>query len=867
MGAVEPSVAPPPDGTGAAERRRVVFPVVGMSCAACAARIQRQLTVTPGVRDAAVNFGTTKATVDVDGAAAGDLIAAVREAGYDVGSDTLTLAIADLRSAPDPSRLERAVAAVRGVLAAAANPAAEAVRVTYVPGFLDTRDLETAVTDAGFVLSAAVSEGDPVERERLVREREVRDLSWKLLLAGVVALAAMVASMPLMAGEAVRGADLLARLLMPLDAALRGALPWLYAADPQSLKVGLFVATLPVMLWSGRGFYLSAWRGFQHRSADMNTLIGVGTAAAMLYSTAATFAPGLFTGAGLPADVYYEAVSSIIALILLGRLLESRARGRTTEAMRRLLGLAARTARVLREGGEFEVPIAEVVVGDIVLVRPGEKIPVDGVVRGGRTAVDESMLTGEATPVVRGPGDEVVGATVNTTGSITFEATRVGRDTALAQIVRLVEEAQGSRAPVQRLADRIAGVFVPVVMAVAIAAFVVWFDAGPSPALIYATVVLVSVLIIACPCAMGLATPTAIMVGTGRGAERGVLVKGGGALEAAAALDVIVLDKTGTITEGRPTVAELILSPGVAGQLDYGSPADPEGAVLQLAAAVENLSEHPLAAAVVRSARERGLEIPEATGFRAMEGRGASAKVAGRLVTVGSATFLIEQGVDIGPFTDAVDNLAARARTPVLVAVDGAPAGLLGLADPIKPSAVAAVRALKAMGLQVLLVTGDIRKVGIAVAGEVGIDEVESGMLPAGKVAIIRRLQAAGKRVAMVGDGINDAPALAAADVGLAIGTGTDVAIEAADVALMSGDLRAAVSALELSRATMRTIRQNLFWAFAYNVVGIPIAAGILYPVAGVLLSPIFASAAMAFSSVFVVTNSLRLRRFTPRVM
>ena len=864
MGAVEPSVAPPPDGTGAAERRRVVFPVVGMSCAA---RIQRQLTVTPGVRDAAVNFGTTKATVDVDGAAAGDLIAAVREAGYDVGSDTLTLAIADLRSAPDPSRLERAVAAVRGVLAAAANPAAEAVRVTYVPGFLDTRDLETAVTDAGFVLSAAVSEGDPVERERLVREREVRDLSWKLLLAGVVALAAMVVSMPLMAGEAVRGADLLARLLMPLDAALRGALPWLYAADPQSLKVGLFVATLPVMLWSGRGFYLSAWRGFQHRSADMNTLIGVGTAAAMLYSTAATFAPGLFTGAGLPADVYYEAVSSIIALILLGRLLESRARGRTTEAMRRLLGLAARTARVLREGGEFEVPIAEVVVGDIVLVRPGEKIPVDGVVRGGRTAVDESMLTGEATPVVRGPGDEVVGATVNTTGSITFEATRVGRDTALAQIVRLVEEAQGSRAPVQRLADRIAGVFVPVVMAVAIAAFVVWFDAGPSPALIYATVVLVSVLIIACPCAMGLATPTAIMVGTGRGAERGVLVKGGGALEAAAALDVIVLDKTGTITEGRPTVAELILSPGVAGQLDYGSPADPEGAVLQLAAAVENLSEHPLAAAVVRSARERGLEIPEATGFRAMEGRGASAKVAGRLVTVGSATFLIEQGVDIGPFTDAVDNLAARARTPVLVAVDGAPAGLLGLADPIKPSAVAAVRALKAMGLQVLLVTGDIRKVGIAVAGEVGIDEVESGMLPAGKVAIIRRLQAAGKRVAMVGDGINDAPALAAADVGLAIGTGTDVAIEAADVALMSGDLRAAVSALELSRATMRTIRQNLFWAFAYNVVGIPIAAGILYPVAGVLLSPIFASAAMAFSSVFVVTNSLRLRRFTPRVM
>jgi Cu+-exporting ATPase len=619
-----------------------------------------------------------------------------------------------------------------------------------------------------------------------------------------------------------------------------------------------------VLIWAGRGFYVSAWRGFQHRSADMNTLIAVGTAAAMLYSAAATFVPGLFTGAGLPADVYYEAVSSIIALILLGRLLESRARGRTSQAMRRLIGLAPRTARVLREGSEADLPVVEVVVGDIVLVRPGEKIPVDGVVRGGRTAVDESMLTGEPVPIAKTPGDLVVGATLNTTGSITVEATRVGRDTALAQIVRLVEEAQGSRAPVQRLADRIAGVFVPVVMAVALAAFVVWFDVGPSPAFIFATVVFVSVLIIACPCAMGLATPTAIMVGTGRGAEHGVLAKGGSALEAAASLDVMLLDKTGTVTEGRPAVTDLLVAPGVGDLLTIGPPWDPEAAVLQLAAAVENLSEHPLAAAIVRAARERGLEIPEASAFRAREGRGAAAQVAGRQVMIGSATFLIEQGVDVGPFTDAVDNLAARTRTPVLLAVDGVPVALLGLADPVKPTAVAAVRALKAMGLKLVLVTGDTRKVAIAVAGEVGIDEVESGMLPAGKVAVIKRLQATGQRVAMVGDGINDAPALAAADVGLAIGTGTDVAVEAADVALMSGDLRAAVSAVELSRATMRTIRQNLFWAFAYNVVGIPIAAGLLYPVAGVLLSPIFASAAMAFSSVFVVTNSLRLRRFAP---
>jgi Cu+-exporting ATPase len=750
------------------------------------------------------------------------------------------------------------------VVRAVANPAAEAIRVTYIPGFLDPAELEAAVTAEGFTLAASLSAADPVERERRVRLREVRGLTAKLWVAAVVAVGAMAASMPLM-GMAVTGrADLLARLLMPLDASLRSALPWLYALEPHTLKVALFAATVPVMAWAGRTFYVSAWRGVRHRSADMNTLIGVGTGAAMLYSTVATFAPGVFTGAGLPADVYYEAVSSIIALILLGRLLEARAKGRMSEAMRRLLDLAPKTARVFREGVEVEVPAAEVAVGDLVLVRPGEKVPVDGVVRTGHTAVDESMLTGEPVPVEKTEGDEVVGATINTTGAIMVEATRVGRDTALAQIVRLVEEAQGSRAPVQRLADRIAGVFVPLVIAAAIAAFVLWFDVGPAPALVYATVVFVSVLIIACPCAMGLATPTAIMVGTGRGAERGVLFKGGAALEAASGLSVIVLDKTGTITQGRPTVTDLVVGPGTRADGVPVPVAEVERTVLYYASAVESLSEHPLGAAVVRAARDRGLEIPEAGGFKAKGGRGATAKVDGRLVAVGSAAFLIELGVDVGPFTDAIDTLAARARTPVLVAVDGAPAGVLGLSDPVKESAVSAVKALKAMGLRLVMVTGDVRKVAIAVAGEVGIDEVESGMLPAAKVELVKRLQASGERVAMVGDGINDAPALAAADVGLAIGTGTDVAVEAADVALMSGDLRAAVTALELAGATMRTIRQNLFWAFAYNVVGIPVAAGMLYPLAGVLLSPIFASAAMAFSSVFVVSNSLRLRRFAP---
>ena len=860
------TTAAPPEADAPPERgahRRVTFPVTGMFCAACASRIQRQLAATPGVKDAAVNFATTKATVELDDAPLDAVAAAVREAGYDVGTDTLTVAVSGLRFAAGVARLEQAVAAVPGVVEAVANQAAEAVRVTYVPGFFDARDIDPAVASAGFALAAPVAEGDPVERERRVREREVRELSLRLGLAAAVAVVSMVASMPLMGVEAMRQTDLLARLLMPLDASLRQALPWLYALDPQQLKLGLFVLTLPVVLWAGRVFYLGAWRGFQHRSADMNTLIGVGTASAMLYSVAATFAPGLFTGAGLPADVYYEAVSSIIALILLGRLMEARAKGRTSEAMRRLLGLAPKTARVFREGVEVVVPAAEVVVGDLFLVRPGEKIPVDGVVRTGRTAVDESMLTGEPMPAAKGEGDAVVGASLNTTGAIVVEATRVGRDTALGQIVRLVEEAQGSRAPVQRLADRIAGVFVPVVIAVAIAAFVVWYDTGPQPALLYATVVFVSVLIISCPCAMGLATPTAIMVGTGRGAERGVLTKGGAALEATAAIDVMVLDKTGTITEGRPAVTDIILVPVAAGD-DGQDTATEEAAVLRVAAAVERLSEHPIAAAIVGAAAERGIEIPEAVDFEAREGRGATATVGARHVAVGSAAFLIEQGVDVGPFTDAIDTLAARARTPVLVAVDGMPVGLLGLADPIKPTAVAAVRTLKLLGLRVVMVTGDVRKVAIAVAGEVGIDDVESGMLPAGKVAFVKRLQAAGKRVAMVGDGINDAPALAAADVGLAIGTGTDVALEAADIALMSGDLRAAVTAVELARATMRTIRQNLVWAFGYNVVGIPIAAGVLFPVAGVLLSPVLASAAMAFSSVAVVSNSLRLRRFTP---
>ncbi len=844
---------------------QVSFPVAGMTCAGCAASVQKRLAAAPGVAEAAVNIATHRATVTWSGPAgpAESLVEAVRSAGYDVPVERVTVAVEGLRHTPSVARLEAVVRALPGVRSVTANPAAESLRVDYFPGLLTTERLVAAVDGAGLRIAATLEGADPLQAERAREAREVRDLALRAGLAAFVALVAMTLSMPLMHDGAVVS-DLLTRLLMPASRALEGVLPGLYAARPSTLKLVLLALTLPVVGWAGRGIYVAAWRGLRHRSADMNTLIAVGTSAALVYSLVATVAPGVFTAAGLPADVYYEAVSAIIAFILVGRLLEARAKGRTGDALRRLAALGAKTARVVREGREVEIPLDDVAVGDLVVVRPGEKIPVDGVIRTGASSLDESMLTGESMPVSKRAGDEVFGATMNTTGTFEFEATRVGRATALAQIMRLVEEAQGSRAPVQRLADRIAGVFVPVVISLAIVAFVLWYDLGPPPAPLFATIAFVTVLIIACPCALGLATPTAIMVGTGRGAEAGVLVKGGGALEAAAGIDTVVLDKTGTITEGRPAVTEIIIPDGDPVRRPDGQELSHRDLIMLYAAAVEARSEHPLAGAIVREGQVPGVALPDVEDFAATEGRGVSGQVDGQRVVVGSAQFLIESGVDIGPFTDGVDTLAAKARTPVLIAVNGRPEGLLGLSDPVKPSAVAAVRQLKKMGLRLLVVTGDIRKAAIAVGGEVGIDEIEPQMLPAGKVEVIRALQAEGRRVAMVGDGINDAPALAAADVGIAIGTGTDVALEAADVLLVRGDLRSLVMALELSRRTLRTIRQNLFWAFAYNVVGIPLAAGALYPFTGLLLSPVVASAAMAFSSVSVVTNSLRLKRFRP---
>jgi Cu+-exporting ATPase len=848
-------------------KARIVLPIEGMSCASCAATVQEALAGAPGVMTAAVNFATGKAAVDYDDAQTnvGQLIKTVREVGYDCGKATVTFTVTDLHYAPSVAPLERALTEVKGVIRAVANQATETVTVDYVPGVTTALDLEGAVAAAGFDVAEPIAAEDPVERERIARQREIRMLTGKFALAAVVAVLAMAGAMLLMADRPAgahgtfKQFDVLGRLLMPLAVALRD---WTarqgFAIDLEWVKRGLAVLTLPVVIWSGQQFYKGAWSGLRHRTADMNTLIAVGTGAAFLYSVVATAVPGVFTRAGLPADVYYEAVAAIIALILLGRLLEARAKGRTSEAIRRLAALRAKTAHVVRDGKETDIPVEAVVVGDLVIVKPGEKIPVDGVVTEGASAVNESMLTGEPIPVAKKPGDEVIGGTINTTGSITFRATRVGKETALGQIVQLVEDAQATKAPIQRLADRVAGVFVPIVIAVAIAAFVVWFDVGPQPAVLFATIALVTVLIIACPCALGLATPTAILVGTGKAAEHGILIRSGEALERLAKAKTVLLDKTGTITEGNPTVTHIMTA-----RRPDGTPIS-HADVLKWAAAVEQRSEHPLALAILKAAKDKQVEILPVEKFAAMEGRGVRGTVDRRIIEVISLRHARERSLELSSLGADADRLAAQGRSPVICVVNNTVYAVIAISDPIKPTSKDAVAHLKRLGLPVVMVSGDSRKGAEAVAKEVGIDEVLAEVLPSQKADIVKKLQRQGKHVVMVGDGINDAPALAQADVGVAIGTGTDIAMEASDVTLIRGDLRGVVTAVALARRTMRTIRSNLVWAFGYNVILIPVAAGALYPFTGWLLSPVLASAAMAWSSLSVVLNSLSLRRFKP---
>src|SRR5881296_138731 len=844
-------------------KARIILPIEGMSCASCAATVQEALASADGVVGATVNFATAKAAVDYDDAQThvAELIKTVRSAGYNCGKASVTFTVEQLHYAASVLPLEQALARVKGVIRAAANQATETVTVDYVPGVTTGEELERAVERAGFKVAAPIAAEDPLERERLARAREIRTLTWKFALAAVATVVAMGGAMLLMADrpmDSFKRFDLLGRLLMPAALKLWAIVSARTTIDLFWVKVGLAILTLPVVVWSGQQFYRGTWSGFKHRTADMNTLIGVGTGAAYVYSLVATFAPDVFAAAGLPADVYYEAVCGIIALILLGRLLEARARGRTSAAIRHLAGLRAKAAHVVREGREVAIPVEEVVPGDLVIVKPGEKIPVDGVVTEGASAVDESMLTGEPLPVAKKIGDEVIGATVNRSGSVTFRATRVGKDAALGQIMRMVEDAQAGKAPIQGLADRIAGVFVPIVLVIAIGAFVAWFDFGPAPAAIFATVALVTVLIIACPCALGLATPTAILVGTGRAAEFGILIRGGEALERLSRVRTVLLDKTGTITEGKPTITHIVTA-----KKPDGTPIS-AAEVLKWAASVEQRSEHPLAVAILNAAKDKQVTLLPVEKFAAMEGRGVRGTVDRRITEVISLRHARERSLEFGTLGQDADRLMTQGRTPVIVVVNNTVYAVIAISDPIKPTSKEAIERLRKLGLTVEMVTGDSRKGAEAVAREVGIDEVLPEVLPSQKADLVKKLQRRALGVAMVGDGINDAPALAQADVGIAIGTGTDIAMQASDVTLIRGDLRGVVTAILLARRTVRTIRINLFWAFLYNTLGIPIAAGALYPFFGVLLSPVLASAAMAWSSLSVVLNSLTLRCFRP---
>lgn len=750
--------------------------------------------------------------------------------------DTVTIKLRGMSCASCANSIEDAIRSVPGVSNSSVNFGAEQATITYDPRKTNIEKIQEVIEAAGYSSYSLQSQEMVTgvdDAQKAARTAESRDLLRKVVVGGVISILLIVGSLRMMTG-----------LNLPFIPT------WL---SNQWLQL---VLTAPVQFWCGYSFYVNSWKALKRHAATMDTLIALGTSAAYFYSVFATLFPSFFINQGLMPEVYYETAAVVITLILLGRLFENRARGQTSLAIRQLIGLQARDARVIRNGQEMDIPIQSVTIDDVILVRPGEKIPTDGKVIEGASTIDEAMVTGESVPVKKQPEDEVIGATINKTGSFKFRATRVGKDTVLAQIVQLVQQAQGSKAPIQRLADQVTGWFVPVVIAVAIATFVIWFNIMGNLSL--ALITTVGVLIIACPCALGLATPTSVMVGTGKGAENGILIKGAESLELAHKIQTIVLDKTGTITEGKPTVTEFVTVRGTANGNELK--------LLQLAAAVERNSEHPLAEAVVRYASSQQVNLVEAKNFEAIAGSGVQGIVSDRLVQIGTQRWMEELGIDTRLLQHHKATWETAGKTVVLIAIDGEIQGIMGIADAVKPSSVAAVRALQRIGMEVVMLTGDNRATARAIAREVGIERVFAEVRPDQKAAMVQKLQSEGKIVAMVGDGINDAPALAQADVGMAIGTGTDIAIAASDITLISGDLRGIAVAIQLSRATIRNIRQNLFFAFIYNVAGIPIAAGILFPIFGWLLNPIIAGGAMAFSSVSVVTNALRLRNFKPKL-
>jgi Cu+-exporting ATPase len=809
---------------GKARAERLDLPIQGMSCAGCASNIERSLVGLEGVDKANVNFATSKATVLFEPklVSSADIVKAVRDSGYNVATASADLAVEGIHCASCILRIENALKERRGVISASVNLATGRVKVEYLPSVIPLAEIKAIISSVGYTV-LDLGGGEDKDVEQRLREKEYRDLWRRFMIAAVLSSLVFLGSMTMY-------------------------FPWVPRLLSNPLL--LWALTTPVQFWVGSRFYKGAWSSFKHRTADMNTLVAVGTSAAYFYSVAAALFPSWLTSEGLRPDVYFDTSAVIITLILFGRSLEARAKGRMSAAIRLLAGLQPKTAWVLREGLAVEVLVDEIEVGSIVMVKPGERIPLDGVVTRGRSSVDESMITGESMPVSKSDGDEVIGSTMNKAGSFEFRVTRVGNDTALAQIIRLVQDAQGSKAPIQRLADVIAGYFVPVVISLALLTFIVWFDFGPSPRLTFSLLSFVAVMIIACPCALGLATPTAVMVGTEKGAQRGILIKGGESLESAHKLDTVVFDKTGTLTRGEPRVTDIFTLPGFD-----------RTEVLGYAASAELASEHPLGEALVRRLQEEAIPLLPAESFTVVEGQGVEAVIDHKKVVVGNPGLLARNGIGVEGLEAKAREFSLEAKTPVFLGLDGKPAGLFAVADELKDHSAEAVAALKAMGLEVVMLTGDNRRTAEAVAQKAGIARVISELLPGDKVLEIKRLQAEGRRVAMVGDGINDAPSLAQADIGIAIGTGTDIAMEASDITLIRGDLRGVAEAVELSRRTIRTIKQNLFWAFAYNILGIPIAAGVLYPFFGVLLNPMIASAAMAFSSISVLSNSLRLRR------
>jgi len=807
--------------------------ITGMTCTTCAATIEKGLAETPGVEQANVSFASEKAIVEYDPSRV-DLTKikdTISQIGYGVATKKSIFPVGGMTCASCVARVEEALSSVPGVISANVNLASEKATVEYTEG-TNIADLRQAVKDAGYELG---SETERLEDVTTAAQRELQSVRNRFIFAAILASSIM-------------------------------ALMWAptFVGKPYLL----WALATPVQFWAGWRFYRGAWGALRHKTADMNTLVAVGTSAAYFYSVIAVLFPGLFTAAGVELGLYFDTSAMIITLILLGRFLETRARGQTSEAIKKLIGLNPKTALVIRDGEEREISVEDVQVGDLILVRPGGRVPVDGIIREGYSSIDESMITGESIPLEKKAGDEVIGASINKTGSFKFEATRVGKDTTLAQIIRLVDEAQGSKAPIQRLADIIASYFVPIVIGIAIITFIIWYFAGPSPALTYAILNFVAVLIIACPCAMGLATPTAIIVGTGKGAEHGILIRSAETLERSHKIKAVLLDKTGTLTQGEPKVTDIIALPSSS-----------QEEVLRLAASAEHGSEHPLGEAIVKAALEKKLEVSPASDFNAIPGHGVEASVEGKKLLLGNLRLMNEKNLSLNGLGEEAERFRAKGKTVMFLGIDNHIAGIIALADTLKPNAKAAMDALHNMGIEVMMLTGDNQRTAEAIAQQVGIDRVLAEVLPEHKAQEVKKLQQEGKVVAMVGDGINDAPALAQADVGIAIGTGTDVAMETGDITLISGDLTGIITAVSLSKRTMRTIKQNLFWAFAYNTALIPVAAGVLYLAfsntgapSGLhfilgnygFLNPILAAAAMAVSSLTVVFNSLRLKRFRP---